>query len=55
MSAALVCCGLATFVTRQAGVGDVIQYTMAQPSLGSHYVEFSIALGAIVALGVVLF
>ena len=28
---------------------------MAQPSLGSHYVEFSIALGAIVALGVVLF
>ena len=22
MSAALVCCGLATFVTRQAGVGD---------------------------------
>ena len=55
MSAALICCGLATFVTRQAGVGDVIQYTMAQPSLGSHYVEFSIALGAIVALGVVLF
>lgn len=55
MSAALVCCGLATFVTRQAGVGDVIQYTMAQPSLGSHYVEFSIALGAIVAVGVVLF
>jgi len=35
MSAALICCGLATFVTRQAGVGDVIQYTMAQPSLGS--------------------
>ncbi|MDU2165827.1 MAG: chloride channel protein [Veillonella sp.] len=33
MSAALICCGLATFVTRQAGVGDVIQYTMAQPSL----------------------
>ena len=55
MSAALVCCGLATFVTRQAGVGDVIQYTMVQPSLGSHYVEFSIALGAIVAVGVVLF
>ena len=55
MSAALICCGLATFVTRQAGVGDVIQYTMAQPSLGSHYVEFAIALGAIIALGVVLF
>ena len=47
MSAALLCCGLATFVTRQAGVGDVIQYTMAQPSLGSHYVEFSIVLGAV--------
>lgn len=30
MSAALLCCGLATFVTRQVGVGDVIQYTMAQ-------------------------
>ena len=45
----------ATFVTRQAGVGDVIQYTMAQPSLGSHYVEFSIVLGAIIAIGVVLF
>ena len=55
MSAALLCCGLATFVTRQAGVGDVIQYTMAQPSLGSHYVEFSIVLGAIIAIGVVLF
>ena len=55
MSAALLCCGLATFVTRQAGVGDVIQYTMVQPSLGSHYVEFSIALGAIIAIGVVLF
>jgi len=55
MSAALLCCGLATFVTRQAGVGDVIQYTMAQPSLGSHYVEFSIVLGAIIAVGVVLF
>ncbi len=55
MSAALLCCGLATFVTRKAGVGDVIQYTMAQPSLGSHYVEFSIVLGAIIAIGVVLF
>jgi len=55
MSAALLCCGLATFVTRQAGVGDVIQYTMAQPSLGGHYVEFSIVLGAIIAIGVVLF
>ena len=54
MSAALLCCGLATFVTRQAGVGDVIQYTMAQPSLGGHYVEFSIVLGAIIAIGVVL-
>ncbi len=46
---------LGYIVTRQAGVGDVIQYTMAQPSLGSHYVEFSIVLGAIIAIGVVLF
>lgn len=55
MSAALLCCGLATLVTRLAGVGDVIQYTMAQPSLGSHYEEFSIALGAVIAIGVVVF
>ncbi len=28
---------------------------MAQPSLGSHYEEFSIALGAVIAIGVVVF
>ncbi len=55
MGAALLSCGLATLVVRQAGVGDTIQYTMAQPPLYGSYQEFAIVLGAVIAIGVVLF
>lgn len=55
MSAALLSCGIATLVTRQAGVGDTIQYAMAQPPLYGSYQEFAIVLGAVIAIGVLLF
>lgn len=55
MGAALLSCGLATLVVRQAGVGDTIQYTMAQPPLYGNYQEFAVVLGAVIAIGVVLF
>lgn len=55
MSAALLSCGIATLVVRQSGVGDTIQYTMAQPPLYGSYQEFAIVLGAVIAIGVLLF
>lgn len=55
MSAALLSCGLATLVVRQAGIGDLVQYTMPQPPLYGSYQEFAIVLGAVIAIGVVLF
>ena len=55
MSAALLSCGLATLVVRQAGIGDLVQYTMPQPPLYGSYQEFAIVLVAVIAIGVVLF
>lgn len=55
MSVALLSCGLATLVVRQAGIGDLVQYTMPQPPLYGSYQEFAIVLGAVIAIGVVLF
>lgn len=55
MSAALLSCGIATLVVRQSGVGDTIQYTMAQPPLYGSYQEFAIVVGAVIAIGVLLF
>ena len=55
MSAALLSCGLATLVVRHARIGDLVQYTMPQPPLYGSYQEFAIVLGAVIAIGVVLF
>lgn len=55
MSAALLSCGLATLVVRYAGIGDLVQYTMPQPPLYGSYQEFAIVLGAVIAIGVILF
>ncbi|WP_298704940.1 chloride channel protein [uncultured Veillonella sp.] len=51
---ALIACGVATYIVR-LGLGDTIQYDMMQPPLTGAMAAFSIVLGLVIGLAVVLF
>ena len=52
--AALLCCSIGAWISR-LGLGDVVQYSISQPPLIGNFPEFSLVLGVVVAIAVVLF